>query len=449
MEGLWRYVYSNGAWFWRHPAVILLLSLFEGGLFLWFSGSLRERCDLLRVNLAQRALFLALCIFLQFQLFHIACHCLLFLLLWTGFLLLSRSCGWKDSLFTSATFCLTVESAKLLTKDGLMASAVAIAFPHASSAFHNGLLLVFYLLLLSAGAFSIRTQLLRHEQLNISGPEAVCLSFPLTLYLLVRNLQFLYMGGDDYLWIYLQIVQMASAVCALILIVMTEKNLSIERERNELMKMELLLRQQQEQYLVRRETMEIINSKYHDLKHYLAGIEALKLHEAQDYIQAMRREIEPIERYQDTGNQVLDILLTERIRECQEKDIRLTSFIDGSKLGFFHNPDLCAIFGNAMDNAIEAVSCLSDPRFREIQVRIGVSDQLALLRFHNYFDGTLKRNGGHLLTRKNDKDSHGYGIKNISRLAEKYGGTAAFEVNGMEFTLTVMVPLSKHSPATP
>ncbi len=444
MEGMWRYVYSSGEWFWRHFLVILLLSLFEGGLFLWFSGSLRERWDRLWINLAQKALFLALCIFLQFQMLHVAYHCLLFLALWTGFLLLSRSCGWKDSLFTSTVFCLMTESAKLLTKDGLMASVVVLILPWVSSGSQNGLLLAFYLLLLSTFAFFIRTQILRHEQLNISGPEAVCLSFPLALYLLVRNLQFLYMGGDDYLWIYLQIVQMASATCALILIVMTEKNLSIERERNELMKMELLLRQQQQQYLVRRETMEIINSKYHDLKHYLSGIEALKLQEAQNYVQAMRREIEPIERYQETGSQVLDILLTQRIQECQEKGIRLTSLIDGRRLDFIHSLDLCSIFGNAMDNAIEAAAELPDSGLRGIQVKIGVSDQLAFLCFRNYFDGILKRSGSQLLTRKNDTASHGYGIKNIRRLAEKYGGTAAFEVNGKKFTLNVMVPLPKN-----
>ena len=83
MEGMWRYVYSSGEWFWRHFLVILLLSLFEGGLFLWFSGSLRERWDRLWINLAQKALFLALCIFLQFQMLHVAYHCLLFLALWT------------------------------------------------------------------------------------------------------------------------------------------------------------------------------------------------------------------------------------------------------------------------------------------------------------------------------------------------------------------------------
>ena len=102
---------------------------------------------------------------------------------------------------------------------------------------------------------------------------------------------------------------------------------------------------------------------------------------------------------------------------------------------------MCAIFGNAIDNAIEAVERLSDSTLKEIQVKIGISDQIVFFRFHNYFDGTLKQNSKQLLTRKSKEDEHGYGLKNIRRLAEKYGGTAAYDAHGKEFTLTVMLPL--------
>lgn len=94
-----------------------------------------------------------------------------------------------------------------------------------------------------------------------------------------------------------------------------------------------------------------------------------------------------------------------------------------------------------MDNAIEAVEGLSDKSLREIQVKIGVSDQLVFFCFHNYFDGNLNQNGKQLLTKKKESGEHGYGLKNIRRLAEHYGGTAAFEARKKEFTLTVMIPL--------
>ncbi len=74
MEGLWKYVYQNGEWFWQLPMVVTILSLFEGCLFLWFVGSFKEHSNHLWSNLIQKVLFLALCIFLQFQHFHVVYH---------------------------------------------------------------------------------------------------------------------------------------------------------------------------------------------------------------------------------------------------------------------------------------------------------------------------------------------------------------------------------------
>ena len=122
-------------------------------------------------------------------------------------------------------------------------------------------------------------------------------------------------------------------------------------------------------------------------------------------------------------------------RACQEKNIRLIPLVDGRQLGFINSLDLCALFGNAMDNAMEAVQELSEPQLREIQVRIGADRGLAMVCFRNYFDGQVKKQGERFLTRKGDGASHGYGLENIRRLAERYGGTAAYEIQGQEFPL--------------
>lgn len=448
MGGLWEYVYNSGQWFWQHPVAITLLGLWEGGLFLWFIKPLEERSDAFFIRLSEKLLFLGLCILIQFQCLQVVIHCLLFLMLWTSYILLSRCSNWKNALFISSVFCLIVELAKLLIKDGLLASFLVLTLPGLTSGIYNGFLLILYLLVLSAGIFLMRTRILRHNRRDMTSAQMISLIFPLILYLLVRNLQFFYMGGDDYLWRQLQLIQIASAICALFIIVTTENALSVERERNELMKMEILLRKQQQQYLVRKETIDAVNRKYHDLKHYLIGIQTMSSRDNHDYVQAILREIAPYERCQETGSEILDILLTDRIRECQEKEIRLIPFVDGRQLNFINTLDLCAIFGNAMDNAIEAVQQLADRELREINVKIGASDGLAVLRFHNYFDGTVRRENGKLLTRKTggEKENHGYGLENIRRLAEKYGGTAAYEIIGQEFALNVVIPLPANSP---
>lgn len=66
-----------------------------------------------------------------------------------------------------------------------------------------------------------------------------------------------------------------------------------------------------------------------------------------------------------TGNGVLDVLLTEKRRQCLGAGIRPTFFVDGSRLGFINDFDLCTLIGNAADNAIEATSQLPLGEARE------------------------------------------------------------------------------------
>lgn len=447
--GYWEYVYISGQWFWQHWSVTLLLSLFEGGLFLWLVDPLPRRQENRYLRWGEDPAFLGLCLLIQLLHLQVTYHCLAFLSLWTGYLLLSRWGGLRQGLFYSGIFCLTTELIKLLLKDGVVAGLLAQVFPGLQGGVLNAIILLLYLGVLWEVVYYIRKllPLSRRPETGTSWTQALGLLLPLSLHLFVRNLQFYYMGSDDYLWLQLQLIQIINAGCALILVLTNQMALSAVRERNEHLKGEMLLREQQRQYLVRKETIDAVNRKYHDLKHYLAGIEALSAgggatgEEVQGYVKAMGREIEPYEQFLDTGSEVLDILLPERIRQCQEKDIRLIPLVDGRGLGFINSLDLCAMFGNAMDNAIEAVQGLKEPELREIHVRLGVSRGLAMLCFRNYFDGQVKKQGERLLTRKENTGDHGYGLENIRRIAERYGGTAAWEIQGQEFSLNILIPV--------
>lgn len=447
--GYWEYVYISGQWFWQHWSVTLLLSLFEGGLFLWFTEPLGPRRENKWCRLGEHLVFLALCVLIQLRHMQVVYHCAAFMALWTGYLLLTRWVDLGQALFFSGIFCLSSELVKLLLKDGVVAGLLAQVFP-IQGGILNAVILLLYLGVLWEVVYYIHRllPLSPRPETGTSRTQALGLLLPLSLHLFVRNLQFYYMGLDDYLWLRLQLIQIINAGCALIIVLTNQMALSAARERNEHLKREMLLREQQRQYLVRKETTEAVNRKYHDLKHYLTGIEALASggaagQEVRDYVKAIGKEIEPYEQFLDTGSEVLDILLSERIRTCQEKDIRLIPLVDGRQLGFINSLDLCAMFGNAMDNAMEAVQGLKEPELREIHVRIGVSQGLAMLCFRNYFDGQVKKQGERLLSRKGDTANHGYGLENIRRLAEGYGGTAAYEIEGREFSLNILIPVPR------
>ena len=84
------------------------------------------------------------------------------------------------------------------------------------------------------------------------------------------------------------------------------------------------------------------------------------------YLDAMEQEIRSYEAQNKTGNEVLDTILTSKSLYCQQHGITLTCVADGAALDFMDTMDLCSLFGNALDNAIESVEKLPDSEQRLI-----------------------------------------------------------------------------------
>ena len=97
--------------------------------------------------------------------------------------------------------------------------------------------------------------------------------------------------------------------------------------------------------------------------------------------------------------------------------------------------DLCIVFGNCVENAIEACRGISGERFIRINTRL--SGKMLAVTVDNSFDGELKNEGGALISRK--REGEGIGISSIKAIAEKYGGAAQFEVKDNVFQVSVIL----------
>lgn len=196
-----------------------------------------------------------------------------------------------------------------------------------------------------------------------------------------------------------------------------------------------------EHYRLSKETIDTINIKCHDLKHTL-----LILREQLD--QAATDELEQAATVYDsvlkTGNEALDVVLTEKLLFCANNQIGLTCMIDGSALSFMDDNDIYCLFGNALDNAIEAVVKLNDIPRRQIHLTMGKKDKLLLLRIENYYENKLTLTDGLPQTTKADEKYHGFGLKSISLLAQKYGGNVSITTQGISpeqtFCLNIFFP---------
>lgn len=142
--------------------------------------------------------------------------------------------------------------------------------------------------------------------------------------------------------------------CGVIMFVVLQEKKLWKAEKENVETMQQILNYQYEQYRFSKESVDIINRKYHDLKHQIAAIRAESNPEKrEEYLSGLEEEIKMYEAQNKTGNPVLDSILTAKSLVCVREDINLTSVADGSKIGFMDVMDICSIAGNALDNAIE------------------------------------------------------------------------------------------------
>lgn len=450
-----QYMSDIGMQFWRSTSVSLIVTLAELTVLLFFVWGYSKDNFFQKRSLLLHALLLILYLVLNFKHYTVIVHCMLTLLLCACYICMLTKCSWFNGIFESSIFILLLELGKSLCRDGLLAFGFTKLFTGMSSFGLNLTMLSLYLCFMALLCVLFFRRRSRWLDFPITPLQAAGLIFPLILYLVVRTFQYdLIDQLDNIGWLYMDILQYAVAVCALLVMSTTGSLLSSQLERNELLRRRMLDRQYQQQYQVRQESIEFVNRRYHDLKHYLTGIETILsdadsgtgsgIEQARELVENVRREIDPYGSMQRTGSSVMDVLLSHRIQECRDKNIRLLPYIDGSPTGFLSTLDLCALFGNAMDNAIEAANTVSDDTLREIHVKIGSSDGLLLMRFFNHFEGDRKLSGTHFLTTKDNTSEHGFGLRNIAAIAEKYGGTISTECSGNSFTLHILIPLPEN-----
>lgn len=196
------------------------------------------------------------------------------------------------------------------------------------------------------------------------------------------------------------------------------------------------------QYELTKENIEIINRKCHDMKHQLSLLRTIVPEEQRE---AYMREIDHSIRIYDsavqTGNEVLDTVLSDKSLYCEAHEITMTIVADGKPLAFMDALDIYAIIGNALDNAIESVMQLEDPEQRQIAVSIWARNGLCMIRIENYYEGTIQFDGNLPQTTKEDKENHGYGIKSIIATSQKYGGQVTYHTDQQMFTLCASIPI--------
>lgn len=204
--------------------------------------------------------------------------------------------------------------------------------------------------------------------------------------------------------------------------------------------LENLLRQQNKQQMLANETVEIINRKCHDLKHQVALLRASRNSDSDKYLDEIEKAIMIYGDIAKTGNNALDVTLTEKCLLCNERGIKFTYIVDGESLDAIKPVDVSALFGNILDNAIESVD--GEPPERKI-IRLNVSVVHGYLRIHceNYCGHDVAFEDGLPASEPEKGEYHGFGTKSIRYIAEKYDGNVVMECKDDLFNVNIIIPI--------
>lgn len=250
-----------------------------------------------------------------------------------------------------------------------------------------------------------------YNVLNLSKIPHILIFFSLTIFILIFLIVFLY-----------------------------SKNTMFLREQEQKDKMQIAQLQQQFAYYQERlKDEEKVRFVYHDMKNHLLVLQRqINSPETAEMVEKLQSQVAMYGDYEHTGNDILDIILKEKSETAREKHIALSVTADLNGVDFIEPLDVSTIFGNGLDNAIEASEKLPEEQ-RAILVKAG--------RVQNFFSVLIEnsclqnREYTKQRTTKSDDFLHGFGISNMRKAAEKYDGQLTIKCENEKFTLKILIPI--------
>lgn len=228
--------------------------------------------------------------------------------------------------------------------------------------------------------------------------------------------------------------------CALVLVmeyyVLRENRMKKEREM-----MEELLHLANVQQESSKEAINIINMKCHDLKHQLRAFTNMnESAEREEYVKEVQQAVAIYDAIFHTGSEPLDYVLREKSLLINEYQVAFSCMADGALLNFMKAADIYALMGNALDNALERV-IQEEEEERSISLHINRHQDMILLHLENRCSRTPEFEDALPLTEKADKNQHGFGVRSIRYIAEKYNGILSMKVRDGKFLLDILFPV--------
>lgn len=172
--------------------------------------------------------------------------------------------------------------------------------------------------------------------------------------------------------------------------------------------------------------------KLHELYHLLENSDG---HELSEKIGAMCIEFEQIDEKQYSDNPIVDSVLRIKFGRAKARGIKVETSIRIPKQMQLDHGDIGVLYGNLVDNAVEACSKVPEGQ-RFVKIENKYQSGILLLVITNSKTGKKNKS---LKTTKKDNIRHGHGVQSVRKVVEKYNGTVSFTDKGDIFEVSAML----------
>lgn len=229
-------------------------------------------------------------------------------------------------------------------------------------------------------------------------------------------------------------------LCCMLVLIMEYYVLRENRMKKDQEIMEQLLQMANAQQKSSKEAIDIINIKCHDLKHQVKALAKMEDKiDRTEYVKEVEQAVSIYDAIFHTGCEALDYILREKSLIFNEYQIAFSCMVDGALMNFMPPADIYTLMGNALDNAIERVLQEKEEE-RSISLHIKKHQDMSLIHLENRCSRTPEFQEGLPVTDKKDKHFHGFGVKSIRYIAEKYDGEVFMNVREGKFVLNILFP---------
>ena len=231
-----------------------------------------------------------------------------------------------------------------------------------------------------------------------------------------------------------------SAICVFVCIIyFTYKIFLLTYQQTQILKQ---LDEQHENYERMLSSDRQLREFRHDYKNHMLVVTALlnagKNDEASEYLETIKITSGVQKRQISTGNFVADAMLNNKNALAEELGIKM-SFVGTIPEKGIASSDLCTILGNLVDNAIESTKRLSGEKY--IRIEATARELFFVLSIVNPVNERVVIKNNRIKTTKSDSKNHGIGLKNVGRIAEKYGGKFRLSCDDREFVADISIKL--------